>query len=319
MSGAHTDGAAAGDKGGNDSRAGTHRAAAFTLVELLVVIGIIALLISILLPSLNAARKSAQSVKCLANLRSIGQAINIYAVGNRGSLPPGYTQNGTPGNFGDDADWQTLLMSSALGRGGATYTQQAVDGIDGTSIQQLFTCPSAVQVKQGSPPIKRVLHYSCHPRLMPVLELADGTRGSMVAASTPRLKPYRIGKIRRSSDILMVFDGAQILQAFDGNAYAVAEGLDEGGISRGDFNVGRQWNYMVVKNGMDLSVSIFTRNQDWPLDNISESEIRWRHGRGKNGNGNTANAVYADGHAGSVRLREGVDSDVKLRNIFLDN
>lgn len=60
---------------------------AFTLVELLVVIGIIALLISILLPALNKARMQAQTIKCSANLRSLGQMTAIYTA-NYKSMPP---------------------------------------------------------------------------------------------------------------------------------------------------------------------------------------------------------------------------------------
>jgi prepilin-type N-terminal cleavage/methylation domain-containing protein len=75
-----------------------NRKAGFTLVELLVVIGIIALLISILLPALNAAKERANRVKCASNLRQVGQGLLLYANDNKGAYPRTRYDTNSPAN-----------------------------------------------------------------------------------------------------------------------------------------------------------------------------------------------------------------------------
>jgi prepilin-type N-terminal cleavage/methylation domain-containing protein len=108
--------------------AGIRKVAGFTLVELLVVIGIIAVLIAMLLPALNKARQAAYTVTCQSNLRQVFLGARFYADGNRGFFP------------------------AAPGKGAATPYQMAIprklgfaqEGIDYIKSPRIWECPSDV-------------------------------------------------------------------------------------------------------------------------------------------------------------------------------
>ena len=69
----------------------------FTLIELLVVIAIIAILMSILMPGLRAAREQARKVTCQANMRGIGNSIAMYLMENKNKLSDIRMAPGTQG------------------------------------------------------------------------------------------------------------------------------------------------------------------------------------------------------------------------------
>jgi prepilin-type N-terminal cleavage/methylation domain-containing protein/prepilin-type processing-associated H-X9-DG protein len=119
----------------------------FTLVELLVVIGIIALLISILLPALRKARQSAQAVQCLSNLRQLSAAHASYMQQSRNRVFP-YYGDGTTNIL-----WQAILLPYITPRAGKMdiYSTNNVTAAEVAKLQlneTVFFCPTA---REGLP------------------------------------------------------------------------------------------------------------------------------------------------------------------------
>lgn len=111
----------------------------FTLVELLVVIGIIALLISILLPSLNRARETARAIKCASNLRTIGQGLAMYVAENKQYFPPAYVYIGNLDNSGTPSKGYRHWSSYLYGNKAKMNNDSAFRSVEGWGA---FVCPS---------------------------------------------------------------------------------------------------------------------------------------------------------------------------------
>jgi len=168
---------------------------AFTLVELLVVIGIIALLISILMPSLSRARMSANLVACQSNMKQVATAIHMYANEYKGVLPE--MSNGSrAGSQGVYAEtW--INLSKMLGKNIDDENNRA------QTLSPVFLCTEASTdlAAAWAPHLARTTVL--HPRAFPC---KDGQSAPQLGYIPGR----KISSIKNSSEKIMAWEGQQI-------------------------------------------------------------------------------------------------------------
>jgi prepilin-type N-terminal cleavage/methylation domain-containing protein/prepilin-type processing-associated H-X9-DG protein len=124
-------------------------ACGFTLVELLIVIGIIALLIGILLPALTAARSRANEIKCMNNLHQFAIGLMIYVNQNQGWLPGEGYSDGTGGGskslglWSDSSSWWNAMSSLSNGKSYNDLQLSTIAPLPGAGSNNIFVCPDA--------------------------------------------------------------------------------------------------------------------------------------------------------------------------------
>ena len=291
------------------------RKTAFTLVELLVVIGIIALLISILLPALGRVRQQANSVKCSSNLRQIGQTLVLYTNNHKGYLPIGYWDGTAPGDSSVDStkstDWTVLLAGTLNNRMGFTYAAGNVNGGERATTRKLFICPDATQGEE----LSAISNYSTHPRLMPNLDSADG-----IAGAGNYLRPMKLSQIRRGSEIAAVFDAS--LDAINGaggtiyQASAVAYRLDN---FRNFYSTYLTDNYALdPQSWMTPSAPIDLTTDNGPVNVNTDTPGNYGNIRFRHRNNTQTNVLMLDGHVESFFYKNAFTGSLLRGNININ-
>jgi len=184
----------------------------FTLVELLVVIGIIAVLIAMLMPSLNKARQSALKVACMARMKQLNNATMLFANNNRGKLPPIFAGSATNytfpwGYYQAIFPWDVSTPVRALDTG--YLTQYMGKGIPD---YRLYVCPSLEGYISPSNSGVHTYMYNRYLGGMP------DSWWSIPGAGTWRdTYPYKFSRARNPSTLALYVDTSAVSYGYGTN------------------------------------------------------------------------------------------------------
>ncbi len=223
----------------------------FTLVELLVVMGIIALLIGLLAPAVSAARRSGNKTACAQNLRQIGVAIQIYVMENNGRLPLAevVTTDATNKTIAF-ITWDDLLNRPLGGRMSSTE----MDASYSTRDMSTMHCPGDYAPVQGIPDPRAIRRSYAWVRAHTVVAGTMGVGGRLLLNPNypvDRSVVIRMSEVRRPSEQIAVAERPvdnNILGGANGYvdraAQQVVDSFAQNPSSRGPH--GDRWNYLFV-------------------------------------------------------------------------